>query len=169
MVSGLISNLTSLGWQRVEAPLYQGCTIMALAPAGHPELKEHLPGCEVLPHNPQSCTHAEGFHHGLDGTDSTHLSFKAHDLQLSIFQGADAKTVNEVGRKKAELFLEAQSRPSTAGAFQPPPTRALRHSPWLTSHHGLGRETASCLGSEVQRLYCRHCKGGWVLWGDSGK
>lgn len=67
---------------------------MALAPDGYLEPKEHLPGCEVLPHNLRSCVHAEGFHHGLKGTHSTHFSFKARDLQPFIFQGADAKTVN---------------------------------------------------------------------------
>lgn len=70
------------------------CVIMAWAPARHLEPQKHLPGREVLPHNSQSCVHAEGVHHSLEGTQSTHLSFKAHDLQLFVFQGADAKTVN---------------------------------------------------------------------------
>lgn len=93
------------------------CVTVALALARHLEPHELLPGCEVLPPHPNPCSRC-GFHYGLDRTHGTHLSFKAHDLQLFAFQGTDAKTVNKVcRRKKTELFVEAESRPSAARAF----------------------------------------------------
>lgn len=145
VVSSLISNPITLSKKlKPPPPFKQGCV------HGRGVGTCLVSGTQGAPVS-ESCVQteaSEGLHVKASVGHITLLSFKVSKLQLFVFKGADVKAVNRVGHhNKAELLLRAstESRPSAGGAFQPPPTRALGHSPWLTSHHAAW--TGSCLAS----------------------
>jgi len=127
-----------------------------------PEPTEHLPGREGLPHNPQSCLHAEGFLTASEGRTALTSASELATCSLSLSKGQVPNLLaGRATTSRLSWFQELQADPLQPGLSDPLP----RTLPVLTSHHRPGRETASWLGSQLHKRDFGDSKGSWLCLG----